>query len=176
MDANAKPEKDPFLPPMGKLGDVACPRAPQTIEDAGLDAGTLVDLAVKFGYTINRFNADWLVERMCVSPTLASAIVQQVLMEGLIEETMLSTGGKATYRVTERGRRHAERGSGRCPRRGPGPLPSAAHGDDDGSQGARSSGTGASRSSARSQPNSGRPPPSSVSPAYGSPNRTPCLL
>lgn len=116
------PVKDPHLPSMGRLGDVMCPRAPQTLEDAELEDGVLVDLAVKFAYTINRFNADWLVDRMKVSPALAVAVVQQMLMEGLIEETMLSTGGKATYRVTERGRRHAERAMEVCAYLGPAPV------------------------------------------------------
>jgi hypothetical protein len=123
MEANANPPtKDPDLPAMGRLGDVACPRAPQTIDDAGLEDGVLVDLAVKFAYTINRFNADWLVERMQVSPALVGAVVLQMLGEGLIEETMLSTGGKATYRVTDRGRRHAERAMEVCAYLGPAPV------------------------------------------------------
>ena len=48
-------EKDPDLPPMGRLGELLCPRAPQTIAEARLEDGALVDLAVKFGFTTNRF-------------------------------------------------------------------------------------------------------------------------
>ena len=62
------PAKDPHLPPMGRLGDVLCPRAPKTIAEARLDDGDLTDLAVKFAYTINRFTDDWLGERMRISP------------------------------------------------------------------------------------------------------------
>jgi len=123
MDANGNaPGKDPDLPAMGRLGDVACPRAPQTVDDAGLEDGVLIDLAVKFAYTINRFNGDWLVERMHVAPALAAAVTQQMLTEGLIEETMMTMGGKPTYRVTERGRRHAERAMEVCAYLGPAPV------------------------------------------------------
>ena len=46
----------------------------------------------------------------------------QLLSEGLIEETMMTIGGKATYRVTERGRRHAERAMEVCGYLGPAPV------------------------------------------------------
>ena len=62
------PAKDPHLPHMGRLGDVLCPRAPKTIAEARLDDGDLTDLAAKFAYTINRFTADWLAERLRISP------------------------------------------------------------------------------------------------------------
>jgi DNA-binding PadR family transcriptional regulator len=114
--------KDPHLPPMGRLGDVLCPKAPKTIADARLDHGDLADLAVKFAYTINRFTDDWLAERMRVSPALAAALVAHLLSEGLLEETLMTTGGKATYRVGERGRRHAERAMEVCAYLGPAPV------------------------------------------------------
>ena len=53
---------------MGRLGDLLCPRAPQTIAEARLEDGALTDLAVKFAYTINRFTADWLGERTARLP------------------------------------------------------------------------------------------------------------
>jgi DNA-binding MarR family transcriptional regulator len=101
--------KDPNLPPMGRLGDILCPRAPQTVAEAKLEDGTLTDLAVKFAYTTNRFPADWLVERMKISPALATAVIRHLLGEGLVEETMMISQGRAMYRVTDRGRKHAER-------------------------------------------------------------------
>ncbi|HSQ55757.1 MAG TPA: hypothetical protein VLM40_08420 [Gemmata sp.] len=116
------PAKDPHLPPMGRLGDVLCPRAPKTIAEARLEDGDLIDLAVKFAYTINRFTDDWLSERMRVSAPLASALMTQLLSEGLLEETLLTSGGKTTYRVTERGRRHAERAMEVCAYLGPAPV------------------------------------------------------
>jgi DNA-binding MarR family transcriptional regulator len=125
MDAIANAptkEKDPHLPPMGRLGDLMCPRAPQTIAEARLDDGFLVELAVKFAYTINRFTTEWLGERLHVCPPLASALVTQLLNEGLIEETMMTSGGKPTYRVTDRGRKHAERAMEVSAYLGPAPV------------------------------------------------------
>lgn len=110
MDASANTAvKDPNLPPMGRLGDLLCPRAPQTVAEARLEEGLLTDLAMKFVYTINRFTADWLGDRLHVSPALAAALVTQLVSDGLIEETMMTTNGRATYRVTDRGRQHAVR-------------------------------------------------------------------
>jgi hypothetical protein len=125
MDVIDKPstqEKDPHLPPMGRLGGVKCPRAPQTIAEAGLEAGVLVDLAVKFAATVNRFGPDWLSERLHVSPALASDLVLQMTSEGLIEETMIHSGGRSTHRITERGRQYAQRALEVCGYLGPAPV------------------------------------------------------
>jgi hypothetical protein len=123
MDISANnPGKDPHLPPMGRLGDLRCPRAPQTIGEAGLEDGTLTDLAVKFAAAINRFTADWLAERMHVTPALAADVAMQLATEGLIEETMMTSGGRPMHRVTERGRRHAERAMEVCGYLGPAPV------------------------------------------------------
>ena len=109
------PAKDPHLPPMGRLGDLLCPRAPQTIAEARLEDGVLIDLAVKFAYTINRFTADWLGERLHVvagageppSPT-------QLPSEGLIEETMMTSGGKPARTGSPSGAAGTPSGRWRC--------------------------------------------------------------
>lgn len=121
IDEAATKEKDPHLPPMGKLGGVKCPRAPRTIAEAQLDDGVLVDLAAKFASTINRFAPDWLAERLHVSLTLANDLIAQMTSEGLIEETMITSGGR-THRITERGRRFAERAMEVCGYLGPAPV------------------------------------------------------
>lgn len=101
--------KDPNLPPMGRLGGVLCPRAPQTIAEAKLEDRTLIDLATKFAYSINRYTADWLSERLHIGPALTSAVIAELSIEGLVEETMLGNRERPIYRITERGRQHAER-------------------------------------------------------------------
>lgn len=116
------PAKDPHLPPLGRLGAIRCPRAPQTVADARLEPGALTDLAVKFAYSINRFTSEYLSERMCIAPALADQLVNLVLSEGLIEETMMISNGRPMYRVTERGRRHAERAIEVCGYLGPAPV------------------------------------------------------
>ncbi|HJZ59672.1 MAG TPA: hypothetical protein VKE74_32310 [Gemmataceae bacterium] len=123
MDPNATtPAKDPHLPPMGRLGDVLAPRAPQTIAEARLEEGTLVDLAIKFAYSINRFNTEWLGKRLHVCPALAAAVVTQLNTEGLIEESMMGSQSSALYRVSERGRQHAQRAMEVCAYLGPAPV------------------------------------------------------
>jgi predicted ATPase with chaperone activity len=107
---------------MGRLGDLYCPRAPQTIADARLEEDALTDLALKVVYTINRFTEDWLTERLFVAPALAGAIAMQLATEGLIEETMMSTHERATYRITDAGRKRAEQALEVCGYAGPAPV------------------------------------------------------
>lgn len=115
-------EKDPNLPPLGRLGDLLCPRAPQTISEMRLDDAVLTDLAVKVAYTSNRFTADRLIEVLRVSPAVALACARYLAGEGWIEETMSSTRERPIYKVTERGRIHAERAMEVCAYLGPAPV------------------------------------------------------
>lgn len=119
---NDAPPKDPHLPPMGRLGDMLAPKAPQDIASARLDDGTLTELAIKFAYTINRFTVDWVSRRLHVSPNLAAAIVEQLTREGLVEESMMSSQNRALYKITERGRQFAERAMEVCAYLGPAPV------------------------------------------------------
>ena len=116
------PAKDPHLPPMGRLGEILAPKAPQEIPEAKLEEGTLTDLAIKFAYSINRFTTDWLGRRMHISPSLAAAVMEQLTNEGLVEESMMSSHSRALYRVTDRGRKAAERAMEACAYLGPAPV------------------------------------------------------
>jgi hypothetical protein len=123
MDVNEPSSaRDPHLPPLGRIDDLRCPRAPQTIADLRLADGALIDLAARFIYTISRFTAEWLAERMHLSPAVTDELVQQLLTEGMIEETRLTSQGRTMYRGTERGRRHAERAMEVCGYLGPAPV------------------------------------------------------
>ena len=108
MDTS-NPSKDPHLPPMGRLGDLYCPRAPQTIAEAKLDEGVLTDLALKVAYTSARFTPENLAERLRVSVPVGLACARHLSGEGWVEETMSSTKEKLVFRITDRGRAHAER-------------------------------------------------------------------
>lgn len=114
--------KDPHLPPMGRIGDILAPRAPQDIAGARLEEGALTELAIKFAYTINRFTTDWMAKQMHLSPTLGAVVVERLMREGLIEESMMSSQSRALYRVTDRGRQHAERAMEVCAYLGPAPV------------------------------------------------------
>jgi hypothetical protein len=120
MDEAPAKEQSPLV--MCKVGDILCPRAPHNMESARLEEGTLSELCVKLAYTINRFHIDWIAKRMHLSMQCASELVETVCREGLIEETMMSSQSKAQYRITNRGREHAERAMGVCAYVGPAPV------------------------------------------------------
>jgi hypothetical protein len=122
MSEQASNAPSPHLPPMGRLGEIMCPRAPQTIAEAKLEDNTLVELAVKFAFNANGFTADWLAERMCLSAALADDLLVYLRTEGLIEKTLMTTGGKPTLQITEQGRRYAERAMEVCGYLGPAPV------------------------------------------------------
>jgi DNA-binding MarR family transcriptional regulator len=114
--------KERHLPPMFQVGDVIAPKAPQTIAEARLEEGTLTDLCLKLAYSINRFTYDYVVKRLHVAPNLAESILEQLSREGLVEQSMLSSDAKTRYRITDRGRQHAERSLEVCAYLGPAPV------------------------------------------------------
>ena len=114
--------KDPHLPPMHRIGDVLAPRAPQDVAGARLEDGALADLAVKLAYTANRFTADWVSKRLHLSLPLADELVVQLCRDGVVEETMMSSQSRATYRITQRGREQAARALEVCAYLGPAPV------------------------------------------------------
>ncbi len=101
--------KDPHLPPLIKIGDLIAPKAPEDIEAAGLGDRTLVDLAVKLACTTARFTTDWLAERLHLSFNLTRAVLTEMSIDMLIEETMRGSEGRSHYRVTQQGRDYAAR-------------------------------------------------------------------
>jgi DNA-binding PadR family transcriptional regulator len=114
--------EDPHLPPMIQVGDVLAPKAPKDIASARLEEGTLTDLAVKLAYAINRFTIDWVCKRLRLSEALAEDVLDQLTREGLIEQSMISSEAQRRYRITERGRQHAERSLEVCAYMGPAPV------------------------------------------------------
>src|SRR5262249_51603813 len=88
------PAKDPHLPPMGKIGDLLAPKAPQDTASAQLEEGALTELAVKLAHTANRFTIDWVSKRLHLSAALAAEVVEQLCREGLVEETMMTSHGR----------------------------------------------------------------------------------
>ncbi|CAN5233895.1 ATPase AAA [soil metagenome] len=110
------------LPPMGRLGDLMCPRAPQTLEEARLDDNVLTDLALKLAATANSFTTDWLSEKLHISPILGEALVTQLRMEGQIEKTLMTSGGKPTMQISDRGTKTAQRAMELCAYVGPAPV------------------------------------------------------
>ncbi|HEX4590428.1 MAG TPA: hypothetical protein VH120_10895 [Gemmataceae bacterium] len=107
--AAAAPPKDPHLPPLCRVGNLIAPRAPQDIAGARLEDRALTNLAVKLAGTTARFTTDWLAKQLHISPALAGAVLTELCVDELVEETMKISEGRSHYRVTERGREHGAR-------------------------------------------------------------------
>jgi predicted ATPase with chaperone activity len=118
----APPDKDPHLPPLVKVGDVVAPKAPQDVASAGLEDNALSDLAVKLAYTATRISTEWVAKQLHLSLTLVNEVLEAVCRDGLLEETLRTTQGRSHYRITDRGREHAERAIQVCGYIGPAPV------------------------------------------------------
>jgi hypothetical protein len=111
-------KKDPYLPPMHRVGDLIAPNAPQDIAAAGLEEAALTDLVVKLAYTVARFTPDWAAQRLHLSVTLICQLLQKLAIDGLVEEVM----GVSRYRITQQGREQAVRLLAVCGYIGPAPV------------------------------------------------------
>jgi hypothetical protein len=101
--------KDPHMPPLCRVGNLIAPRAPQDIAGAALEDRALIDLAVKIACTTARFTTDWMASRLHLSAALTRAILTELCVEELVEETMKITEGRSHYRITQQGRDHGAR-------------------------------------------------------------------
>jgi hypothetical protein len=116
------PPKDPYLPPMHRVGDLLAPKAPSDIASAGLEDGVLTDLAVKLAYTVARFTTDWVAKQLHLSVPLAAAVLEKLCYDGLVEETLKTSETRSHYRITQRGREHGGRSLEVCAYLGPAPV------------------------------------------------------
>jgi predicted ATPase with chaperone activity len=107
---------------MHRLGNVGAPTAPQTMAAARLEEGALTDLALKLGYTVARFTTDWVCKRLHLSLALVGELMEGLCRDGLVEETLRTGEGRSHYRITQRGREHAERTLEVCGYIGPAPV------------------------------------------------------
>jgi hypothetical protein len=122
------PAKDPNLPPLFRVGDLLAPKAPRDIASTGVEEGALTDLAAKLTCMAVRFTTDWVAKQLHVSMPLATAILDELAREGLVEETMKTNEVRSHYRVTDRGRQHGSRLMEICRYIGPAPVSLRAYG------------------------------------------------
>lgn len=101
--------KEPHLPTLCRVGNLIAPRAPQDIAGAGLEDRALIDLAVKVAGTTARFTTDWMANRLHLSMALTRAVLTELCIDELVEETMKITEGRSHYRITQQGRDHGSR-------------------------------------------------------------------
>src|SRR5262245_1607315 len=116
------PSRDPHLPPMHRIGDVAAPKPPQDIASAGLDEGTLTGLILRLGYTVMRFSTDSLGKQLHLSMALTNELLEKLCFEGLVEQVWQTTQASAHYKITDHGRDHAARSMETCGYVGPAPV------------------------------------------------------
>jgi predicted ATPase with chaperone activity len=116
------PERDPHLPPLGRLGELIVPRAPQKLSATGLEEGTLTDLVLRFGYTAGRFTTEWLGEHLHLSSALTREVLEKLCYEGFLEQLWQTSEASSHYKITEHGRAHAGRVMDVCGYIGPAPV------------------------------------------------------
>ena len=96
--------KDPFLPPMVKVGDIIAPKAPTELTEIPDERESLMDMGVKLAATVARFNTEWASKQLKLSMPLTRLLLQALAQEGLIEELWQSGEGSSFYRIAQQGR------------------------------------------------------------------------
>src|SRR5688500_18745417 len=99
--AGEAPPQEPHLPRLHRVGAVAAPTAPQDVASAGLEEGSLSDLAVKLAYTVARFTTNCVAQQLRLSLALVRDLLQKLAMDGLVEELWQSGQAGAHYRITD---------------------------------------------------------------------------
>ncbi|MEO6434164.1 MAG: hypothetical protein ABIP55_00160 [Tepidisphaeraceae bacterium] len=99
----------PHLPPLVRTATGWAPQAPTTIEETGLDAWILHDLALKLTSTLPHVTTEWAADQMRLPTTLVERLFWQLKQDQLVE--ILGQTGDFGYRyaVTDRGRAQARR-------------------------------------------------------------------
>src|SRR5262249_23942985 len=114
---------DPHLPPLVRTIDGAlAPQAPRTIEETGLDAWIVHDLALKLTATVPHLTTEWAAEQLRLPPALVERVFWQLKQAQLVE--ILGASGEFGYRyaTTGRGREQAKRSMEVCGYVGPAPV------------------------------------------------------
>ena len=99
----------PHLPPLIRTDTGWAPQAPKTLEDTGLDAWVLHDLALKLTSTVPHLSTDWAADQLRLPSDLVEKIFWQLKEDQLVE--ILGQTGEFGYRyaATHRGRDQARR-------------------------------------------------------------------
>jgi hypothetical protein len=103
------PSKDPWMPPLHRLGDLIAPKPPLDIPSAKLEEGGLVELAVRLAYTVARFDTTWVSRQLNIAMPLVREVLHQMALEGLVEELWQTGQTSSHYKITQRGRELAGR-------------------------------------------------------------------
>ncbi len=96
------------LPNLIDVGGVTAPEAPRSMEETGIDAARLSELAIKLGNTVPSFTSQWAAENLCLPLHLVDEIFWKLKDDRLAE--ILGQSGPLSYRyaMTQRGRELAK--------------------------------------------------------------------
>src|SRR5947209_6658328 len=100
----ASRERDPHLPPLGRLGDLVVPVAPQEIEAAGVEERMLTDLVLRLAYNVSRVTTEWVGKQLHLSQVLAREVLDKLAADGLVEQLWQTSEASAHYRISDLGR------------------------------------------------------------------------
>ena len=103
------PQYPLHLPKMIDLGGVPCPAIPEAVEDTGLDAAFVRDLALRLANSLPNFTTDWAADQLCLPMQIVDEALWQMKDDKLVE--ILGQNGPFCYQyaITQRGRDHAQR-------------------------------------------------------------------
>ena len=91
------------------IGGSFVPEAPSNFENCGVDREQLRGLALKLGYTVQKFSTEWMIEQLHLPQGLVMDLLQDFLEEKFVE--ILGESGTLTYlyTISRLGRERAER-------------------------------------------------------------------
>ena len=103
------PEPESVNGNMFTIGNALAPRAPEHLEDTGIDPDLLANLALRFAHTVPTFTTERAALHLCLPQTLVGELLTNLRKDKLIEN--LGAAGPLDYRftVTDAGRERAKR-------------------------------------------------------------------
>lgn len=107
---------------LASIGEGLSPRAPNRLEETGVDPAVLSDLALKLAYTVPRLTTEWAAQKLHLSIPLVEELLQQLTRLRLVE--ILGQSGALTHRyaISQRGSEQASRLMEICGYIGPAPV------------------------------------------------------
>ncbi len=97
------------LPKLLNIGGVAAPAGPGSVEETGVEACVLSDLALKLANSVPRLASEWAAEQLRLPVSVIEKLFWQLREDQYLE--ILGQSGAMTYRyaITQRGREFAKR-------------------------------------------------------------------
>ena len=97
------------LPRMEDAGGIPVPAAPENLQQTGVSADILRDLALKLGNTVPNFTTEWATEKLCLPLQLVEELCWQLKQDKLVEVLGQQGPFSHKYAVSTRGREQAHR-------------------------------------------------------------------